>query len=353
MPEFSQTEIWIGVVVVAVIASVMLGFAISSVSHAGEQAKRKKKYLSLNEKRQRDYDTAEDDLDDARKKLEKHNTVVIDLIHDLGDDFVGRDQAEQQIAFDEALQNMSVIREVDEHSRIIVILHTLGGYARPAQMLATALKDHLRKSKVRKDRVVAYVPYVAMSGGTMIALACDKIVMGRSASLGPIDTIFGSFPAEAYKHLVDEKGILATQDLFVLLAHEAGKYEEYAKQVSREIINEHHKAEDKPENFLADHLSAGKMSHSQAISAKDAHDLGVNVTLKDDLMKSVYEYVDARIRMINTRIEKDEALAKQQEQHGGTAPPTTEPSDDGTVASSPDRMLERAIQQSLRGFVRW
>ena len=57
-----------------------------------------------------------------------------------------------------------------------------------ASQIATALADH-------DGPVTAVVPHYAMSGGTMIALAADEIVLDRHAALGPIDPQLGQYPA--------------------------------------------------------------------------------------------------------------------------------------------------------------
>ena len=40
--------------------------------------------------------------------------------------------------------------------------------------------------------MTVFVPHYAMSGGTLIALAADEIVMDRDAVLGPVDPQLGS-----------------------------------------------------------------------------------------------------------------------------------------------------------------
>jgi len=58
--------------------------------------------------------------------------------------------------------------------------------ARPgALQIARAIRGH-------KGKVTVFVPHYAMSGGTLIALAADEIVMSRHAVLGPIDLRSGS-----------------------------------------------------------------------------------------------------------------------------------------------------------------
>jgi hypothetical protein len=43
--------------------------------------------------------------------------------------------------------------------------------------------------------VRAIVPQLAMSGGTIMALSCNKIIMGKESSIGPIDPQFGPMAA--------------------------------------------------------------------------------------------------------------------------------------------------------------
>ena len=43
--------------------------------------------------------------------------------------------------------------------------------------------------------MTAFVPHYAMSGGTLIALAADEIVMYEDAVLGPVDPQLGQYPA--------------------------------------------------------------------------------------------------------------------------------------------------------------
>lgn len=84
---------------------------------------------------------------------------------------------------------MSVIHKLDRSKGLDLILHTPGG-----DMAATeSLVDYLR-SMFGND-IRAIIPQLAMSGGTIIALSCNKIVMGKESSIGPIDPQFGSMAA--------------------------------------------------------------------------------------------------------------------------------------------------------------
>lgn len=76
---------------------------------------------------------------------------------------------------------MSAVHKLDRSKGLDLVLHTPGG-----EMAATeSLVDYLRSMFGRNVRAV--VPQLAMSAGTMIALSCREIIMGKHSSLGPID----------------------------------------------------------------------------------------------------------------------------------------------------------------------
>ncbi|WP_339739164.1 hypothetical protein [uncultured Maricaulis sp.] len=339
MLDFADQTTVIGAGMAALIV-VLLIVIVRMLTSRRQLASDEDQLAKLRRKRAAAYHEAKAEYRRHRAKFEKSNTLLIELIHDLGDGFIGRDSAPQQIVFDEAFEAIALIRQANPRSKIVIVLHTLGGYARPAHMIALAIKEHLRKAKhnPRRDpHVVAYVPYVAMSGGAMIALAAEKVTMDPTASLGPIDTIYGGFPTETYRDLLEQKGPLATQDVLVMLAHEAEKYDRYADRIAREIIHPNHKAEDKDPDFLANYLSAGKLSHSEAISPAEAEQLGINVSTK--IPADIYGLVDARIRMIHTRLEYEERHAANPDTAAG----------EGEEA---DKAIERAIRESLGGGIR-
>jgi len=64
-----------------------------------------------------------------------------------------------------------------------LILHSPGGLTEAAESVVYFLRS-------RFDHIRAIVPYMAMSGATMVALAADEIVMAAHSQLGPIDPVF-------------------------------------------------------------------------------------------------------------------------------------------------------------------
>jgi hypothetical protein len=75
---------------------------------------------------------------------------------------------------------MAVIHKMDRTKGLDLVLHTPGG-----DLAATeSLVDYLH---AKFDDIRVVVPQIAMSAGSMIACAGNRIVMGDQSSLGPID----------------------------------------------------------------------------------------------------------------------------------------------------------------------
>lgn len=75
---------------------------------------------------------------------------------------------------------MAGIHKHDFSKGLLLILHTPGGMAEAAQSIIDCLRSKF-------SHIDVLVPTYAMSAGTMIALGCDKVVMGRQSQLGPTD----------------------------------------------------------------------------------------------------------------------------------------------------------------------
>lgn len=150
--DFTDQTVLVGVgmaALILVLLIVIVAMIVSRRQHVSDE----QQVAKLRRKRVARYEDAKRDYDKFRKKVETSNTLLIEFIHDLGDDFVGRDSAQQQIVFDEAFEAVASIRQANPRSKIVVVLHTLGGYARPAHMIALALKQHLKEAQDRKSVV--------------------------------------------------------------------------------------------------------------------------------------------------------------------------------------------------------
>jgi ClpP class serine protease len=103
------------------------------------------------------------------------------------------------IDIDDAEGVLRAINETPPGRGIEIIIHTPGGLVIAAQQIASALADH-------DGRVTAVVPHYAMSGGTLIALAADEIVLDAHAALGPVDPQLGQYPAASLVEVAKRPG---------------------------------------------------------------------------------------------------------------------------------------------------
>lgn len=79
---------------------------------------------------------------------------------------------------------MQAIYRMDKKKGLDLILHTPGGNIAAAESIV----DYLHS--IFGDDIRAIVPQMAMSAGTMIAISCPTIIMGKESSLGPVDPQF-------------------------------------------------------------------------------------------------------------------------------------------------------------------
>ena len=115
----------------------------------------------------------------------KRNSRVILLVH--------RQETMRLLGFplvryidvNDSEQVLRAIQMTDQEVPLDIVLHTPGGLVLAASQIARAVRDH-------KAKVTVFVPHYAMSGGTLIALAADQIVMSSHAVLGPVDPQLGA-----------------------------------------------------------------------------------------------------------------------------------------------------------------
>jgi len=111
-----------------------------------------------------------------------------------------------------------------------LILHTPGGLVLAASQIAKAIKRHPAKTTV-------FVPHYAMSGGTLIALAANEIVMDTNAVLGPIDPQLGDFPAASVLTVLEKKPVDKIDDMTLVLADQAKKAIAQVAALAQELLN--------------------------------------------------------------------------------------------------------------------
>jgi ClpP class serine protease len=150
-----------------------------------------------------------------------------------------------------------------------LVLHTPGGLVLAATQIAHAIHK-------RPGKVTVFVPHYAMSGGTLIALAADEIVMCEHAVMGPLDPQIGQYPAPSLLKVVASKPIEKVDDETLILADQAGKAIAQLRSTVEELLAD---KMDKPRaEELAGVLTEGTWTHDYPITIDTARGLGLNVS---------------------------------------------------------------------------
>src|SRR5919202_5780885 len=129
---------------------------------------------------------------------EERKSRVIAMIHREESTSIFGVPVAASISIDDSEAVLRAIRFTPPEQPIDVILHTPGGLGLAAEQIAKALVEH-------KGKVTVFVPHYAMSGGTLIALAADEIVMDPNAVLGPLDPQIDGMPAGSIVKLLEMK----------------------------------------------------------------------------------------------------------------------------------------------------
>ena len=173
------------------------------------------------------------------------------------------------IDIDDSEEVLRAVKLTDDEVPIDLILHTPGGLVLASEQIAHALCRH-------PARVTIFVPHYAMSGGTLLALAADEIVMDENAVLGPIDPQLGEYPAVSILKVVEQKSVDEVDDKTLILADVARKAIAQVRARARSILAEHLPEERAQE--LAQVLSEGRWTHDYPFTVEEAQELGLPVS---------------------------------------------------------------------------
>jgi ClpP class serine protease len=164
---------------------------------------------------------------------------------------------------------LRAIQMTDDDVALDIVLHTPGGLVLAALQIARAIHEHKAKTTV-------FVPHYAMSGGTLIALAADEIIMSRHAVLGPIDPQLGQSPAASLIKVVEQKPIARIDDQTLVMADVGRKAIAQLKQSAGDILKKRLPVE--KAEALAEKLSTGTWTHDFPLFATTAKELGLPIS---------------------------------------------------------------------------
>jgi ClpP class serine protease len=185
------------------------------------------------------------------------------------------------INIEDSEEVLRAVQLTDPRLPIDLILHTPGGLVLAAEQVANALIAHQAK-------VTVFVPHYAMSGGTLLALAADEVVMAPHAVLGPLDPQIGDLPAASILQAVTRKEPKDIDDQTLILADVAAKAQRQVHALVRRILAGNGWDADRA-NIVAATLTEGRWTHDYPITVDEARELGLPVTT--DMPPEVYDFM--------------------------------------------------------------
>jgi ClpP class serine protease len=185
------------------------------------------------------------------------------------------------ISIEDSEEVLRAIRFTPSNQPIDLILHTPGGLVLAAEQIAKALVEH-------KGKVTVFVPHYAMSGGTLIALAADEIVMDTNAVLGPVDPQIGGMPAASIVKILEYKKPAQISDEMLILADMAQKARVQVVSFVAQLLLKH--LPEKKAIELATILSEGRWTHDFPLPVQAVQQFGLKVST--DMPRKVYELMD-------------------------------------------------------------
>ncbi|OQX55065.1 MAG: hypothetical protein B5M54_03550 [Candidatus Aminicenantes bacterium 4484_214] len=206
-----------------------------------------------------------------RRLEEKRKSRVISLIHRQETMSILGFPLMKYIDIHDSEEVIRAIKITDKEIPIDLILHTPGGLVLAAEQIALALKNHPAK-------VTVFIPHYAMSGGTMIALAADEIVMSENSVLGPVDPQLGEYPAASVLKVLTKKDINKIDDRTLILADVSEKAIKQVREFVFQLVED--KMEKKKALELATILTEGRWTHDYPITLNEAQKLGLPVSNK-------------------------------------------------------------------------
>lgn len=216
-----------------------------------------------------------------RKLENKRGSRVITLIH--------RQEAlsffgipfSRYINVEDSEAILRAIRFTPDDMPIDLVVHTPGGLVLASEQIGRALEKH-------KAKVTVFVPHYAMSGGTMIALAADEIIIDENAVLGPVDPQLGNFPAASIIETVRLKSPALASDQTLMLADMATKAMRQVEDFIYTLLR--NKLPSEEAKKTAGLLTRGIWTHDFPLTHEKLRALGLKITL--GLPEEIYYLMD-------------------------------------------------------------
>lgn len=238
-------------------------------------------------------------------------------------------------AFDHFVHHLDAIWN-NNKTKMTLILHTAGGNTSAAWRIINLLR-------IFCDELEVIIPNRAHSAGTLISLGCDRILMTKQATLGPIDPSLSGPLSPQVPGAPNQRvpvSVEAVQGYIDLAKAEMGIGEPVAmaqilsnlsKQVHPLVLGQifrsrnqirslasdllsHNGVEENDKNRIVDFLCSESGSHDRTINRREAKNLGLNVEKPSqnlyDLINKLYEDLASSMEL-RSRFDQTLLLAGQ------------------------------------------
>ena len=218
----------------------------------------------------------------AIRKLEQaRNSRVITMIHRQESISLLGIPLRRFIDVEDSEQVLRAIRLTPDTVPLDIVVHTPGGLVLASEQIARALHNHPAK-------VTVLVPHYAMSGGTLLALAADEILMDENAVLGPVDPQIGQWPASSIIKVAESKPLERVNDETLILADLSRKAQAQMREFVLGKLLDDFPADRAGE--LAHQLTSGQWTHDYPLTIEQLREMGLPA--KADLPSEVYDLMD-------------------------------------------------------------
>jgi len=177
------------------------------------------------------------------------------------------------ITIEDSEEILRAIRLTPEDMPIDLIIHTPGGLALASEQIALALKEHKAKTTV-------IIPHYAMSGGSLISLAVDEIIMDKNAVMGPVDPQIGQYPAASILQVIDTKYIDELEDETLILGDVARKAINQVGEFVYDLLKD--KMVEEKAKEITELISTGKWTHDYPLTVNKLKEIGIRLTYSHD-----------------------------------------------------------------------
>ncbi len=236
------------------------------------------------------------ELKSIYKKREFKNNNIITIVHSTDASLLNRNDS--SITIKTHMDFVKAYEKMDKDLDIHIVMHTVGGALSSAEAICNCIANH--KQMLYKGKIIVYIPYYSYSGGCMIALACDKIVMNKNAILGPCDaqqmvlnvhSIASIIDTVKYKKEMKEK----IAETWLAASYDAQLCKERQLEYINKLIKSNRFSKELGD-IIYNEFFSGKYNHDKIFSAQEAKEIGLDIEIVESMPQIIKNVMDYMIK---------------------------------------------------------